>query len=219
MSRSKKRRLGPMDPAEAARLAHERRRNPEKWGADRDALRLSANQDVVFDLDAKRQVERARRYDVFALLNGRRRADGMRVLEREEFDAARELEQDVELRAGVGMADDIYNKTGGGGVPGSRALVDDIVLDAGLRVDRVLEVAGPMAAAVMTALLAPGAARSNWRHIVKRVAGEHRPEHQVAVVVEACVRVGAGYRTHRRERHVLEVEQLVGTLPVEAEAA
>lgn len=208
-----------MDPAEAARLAHERRRNPAKWGADRDALRLPANEEVRFDLDAKRQVERARRYDVFALLHGRRRADGFRILERDEYDDARALERDLELRAGVGKADDIYNKTGGGGVPGSRALVDDVALEAGLRLDFVLAAAGATATAVMTALLAPGAASSNWRAIVQRVTGEHRPEKQVEVVVEACRRVAAGYRALRRDRHLAAVEEAAGLVFEAPEAA
>ena len=196
---SRKRKVArPSDPMEIARRrAAERLRaqDPSTWGLDREALSLPAGGSVIANLDAAGRVVRARRQDVFDLLQARGRlsADGV--------EAVRRLQNDIAC---------LHRTATGGGdfTPRvDRSTTPDGFSDArrraGERIEAALSLAGDLSARVLTALcevdVVLGRA-ADWRDAVARQTGETLPDAQGAVLRMACENLAGAYRRLDRSR-------------------
>ena len=197
MSRGRKS-ARPSDPMEIARRrAAERARDqdPATWGLDRQALSLAAGQDVVTRADAAGRLVRARRLDVFDLLQGRGR------LSAEGVAAVRRLQDDIAA----------LHRTASGGVDFTprvdRSISPDGFNDArrraGDRIEAALDLAGDVSARVLAALCEPDVVlgrAADWRATVARHTGETLPDAQGAVLRMACENLAGAYRRLDRAR-------------------
>ena len=197
MSRKRKT-ARPSDPMEIARRrAAERLRDqdPSTWGLDRQALSLAAGGDVATRIDAAGRPVRARRQDVFDLLQARGRlsADGV--------EAVRRLQNDIAC---------LHRTVAGGGdfTPRvDRSVVPDGFSDArqraGARIEAALSLAGDLSARVLAALCEADVVlgrAADWRGAVARQTGETLPDAQGAVLRMACENLAGAYRRLDRIR-------------------
>ncbi len=170
---------------------------PERWGVAAAALALPANAGVEAVRDGRGRVAHAHRTDVFERLHERGGlSDG-------QLSAARRLEQDIGLRAGLFRPPaDLVKVDAQARVEGATQRM----LEAGRRVDAALIAAGPRCAALLRALIEPAvlAGRSvEWRAVVARETAETNPPVQAARVRTACDNLMLAYqaadRTPRRQ--------------------
>ena len=165
---------------------------PEAWGVAEAPLALTANREVTAVRDARGRVAHAHRTDVFETLHARGGlSDG-------QLAAARRLEQDVGLRAGLFR-------------PASLVLVDSQgcaegasqrMVDAGRRVDAALGRLGARQAALLRALVEPPMQQGRlvvWREAVRHATGETTPHGQAALVRAACDDLMSAYQTVDRK--------------------
>lgn len=194
----KRKTTAPSDPTEIARrraAEHAREQDPSTWGLDHQALALAAGADVTTRLDAAGRVVRARRQDVFDLLQARGRlsADGV--------GAVRRLQTDIACLHRTAMG-------GGDFTPRiDRSIVPDGFSDArrraGARVEAALSLAGDLSARVLAALceteVVLGRA-ADWRAAIAQQTGETLPDAQGAVLRMACENLACAYRRLDRAR-------------------
>jgi hypothetical protein len=197
MSRKRKT-FAPSDPMEIARCrAEERRReqDPSTWGLDRQALSLAAGEDVLTKADASGRLVRARRQDVFDLLQARGR------LSTDSVEAVRRLQNDIACLHRTAMG-------GGDFIPRiDRSIVPEGFSDArqraGVRIEAALSLAGDLSARVLAALceteVVLGRA-ADWRGAIARQTGETLPDAQGAVLRMACENLACAYRRLDRAR-------------------
>ena len=183
----KPKRNKPFDPAEAARIEYERRRNPERWGANEEALRLASNGTVQSEAETRTKTRRITRFDCFALLHQR---EGITS---DQFTAVRRLQGDIAIR---------YRVDGEAGVrlvvdqSSSAEMVTARSLDAGKRVDEALAEIGPLSKEILLRLSEPeviNGQQVNWRAAVQTVTGEAHPHGQSALVRAACENLRMAY--------------------------
>ncbi|HEY2177036.1 MAG TPA: hypothetical protein VGH15_00515 [Caulobacteraceae bacterium] len=184
----------PMAIARRRAAEREARRNPANWGLDRQSLDLAVNADVVTRADLAGRTVRARRQDVFDLLQARGR------LSQAAFNAVRRLQDDIALlhRAAGGVAayaPRIDRSTAPDGACDARHR-------AGLRIEAVLGLAGPASARLLAALIEPAALgqAGDWRMIVTRESGEAAGDAQGAMVRQACENLAGAYALIDRRR-------------------
>lgn len=170
----------PMDPAEAARLAYLRRRDPAQWGANEAAMALPANAAVRDEAETRTKVRRLARFDAFALLKSRG------SLSDEQVGAVRRLESEIAVRFRV----DGPGEGPAGCGTGDAAGFSMRAVEAGRVVAEVLRLSGGLSGRVLVKLLEPavqsGQPVANWRQAVAQVTGELSDAGQVAVVRGAC---------------------------------
>lgn len=150
----------PMDPAEIARVAYERRRKPELWGTNDAALRLPSNADVQQIAETRTRTRRVFRFDCFETLK----------LEPDQVAAVRRLQDDIAIRFGVDGSAAKLSVQGGGSVD----LVTQRSIDAARRVEAVLALTDPWHGELILALSEPTVTRgerANWHATVKRLLG------------------------------------------------
>ena len=197
MSRKRKT-VRPTDPMEIARRrAAERAReqDPSTWGLAARDLTLAAGEGVVTRLDAAGRLVRARRQDVFDLLQARGR------LSVEAVEAVRRLQRDIAC---------LHRTATGGGDFTPRvdhSITPDGFSDArqraGARIDAALSLAGDLSARVLAALCEPDLVlgrSADWREAVARQTGETLPDAQGAVLRMACENLAGAYRRLNRSR-------------------
>jgi hypothetical protein len=196
---TRKRKSGvPSDPMEIARrraTERARERDPSTWGLDPRALSLPAGDDVALRLDAAGRLVRARRQDVFDLLQARGR------LSIDGVEAVRRLQADIAC----------LHRTATGGRDFTprvdRSMVPDGFSDArqraGARIEAALSLAGDLSARVLAALcemeVVLGRA-ADWRGAIARQTGETLPDAQGAVLRMACENLAGAYRRLDRDR-------------------
>lgn len=132
----------PSDPAEIARRRHaemvkagearaaerDREKRAELWGVNADAIALAANEDVIHEGETRKNVNRAMRWDAFALLLSRR------ALSQDAHDAVRRLQKDIAIRHRSNGASDTIRAIG----DAKRGDMLDSQIAAGERVDRAM---------------------------------------------------------------------------------
>lgn len=165
----------PHDPAEIARL--------------RLNAKLPMNANVVIELATRKNVERARRYDCFALLHSRK------AISDAGEQAVRRLQEDIATlhrTAGADRLDVVVDggkKTFGFGYAQLVATENvHIALVSMEDIDR---------AHLLLKLIEPDVIHGqtvNWRGVVSRVTGEHRDKHQAEWVSSACEALAEAYR-------------------------
>lgn len=194
---AKRKKSKPTDPVQIARERYERERklrNPENWGANRDALALPANQDVTVVAEiARKRTERITRYDVFSLLHGRGTIEAIHLT------AIRRYQTDLAKAHGAAGPSD--------GRAGPSTFEEGIrasQIDAGARVAAILAQMGDYSRKLCVALSEPeivhGVRINNWRGIVQRITGEFRPIPQTAAVVRMLDQLSEGYQAIDRVR-------------------
>jgi hypothetical protein len=174
----------------ARRKAEERLRDldPATWGLSRDGLGAGANAEVVVESDLVGRPVRARRQDVFDLLNARGR------LSQRALAAVRRLQEDIAS----------LHRTRSGAVDYSPRVdrsrdpqgFSDARRKAGARIEAALTRAGPVSARLLTALCEPDivAGRSvAWRAVVQRETGETLADAQSAILRMACESLADAY--------------------------
>ena len=189
MAKNRKRR-GPTDPAEIARqraeLERHTRRTPSEWGPNEDALSREANANVAIEAATREKTQRITRYDCFAILHSRKGLSGDPTQNDQRLAAVRRLELDMAIRFRLDGKDDSMGikSTGEPGGFSRRAI------DAGRRIDTVLDMTGALSSRVLQKLLEPavlsGQPVNNWRAVVQQVTGEVFDHGQTAVVRAAC---------------------------------
>lgn len=165
----------PHDPAEIARL--------------RLNAKLPMNANVVIEPATRKNVERARRYDCFALLHSRK------AISDAGEQAVRRLQEDIATlhrTAGADRLDVVVDggkKTFGFGYAQLVATENvHIALVSMEDIDR---------AHLLLKLIEPDVIHGqtvNWRGVVSRVTGEHRDKHQAEWVSSACEALAEAYR-------------------------
>lgn len=180
----------PFDPAEAARLAYEQRRDPGKWGLNEEALRLAANSEVTDEAETRLKVRRVQRFDVFHLLHARGSlTDGQLAAVRRMQDDMSILHATSGQRRGTSGPADIAGFSAARCEAGKR-LTDALDGDDGY---------GGIPArskALLRALSEPEIVegrRTNWRAEVQRITGEYRKIEQGKLVVLACKDLTGSY--------------------------
>lgn len=181
----------PADPMEIARRrAAERAKaaDPASWGLDTQALALPANLDVTVSPDAVGRPARARRLDVFDLLNARGRLGAAAL------NAVRRLQDDIACLhrtalGGVNYSPRVDRSIDPGGFGEARRR-------AGARIDAALSLAGPASARLLCALCEPDVVlgrTADWRGVVERETGETLPDAQGAILRAACENLAGAY--------------------------
>jgi hypothetical protein len=181
----------PADPMEIARRRAAERaqaKDPAAWGLDGQALALAANADVLVRPDAAGRPARARRQDVFDLLNARGRLGAAAL------NAVRRLQDDIAC----------LHRTATGGVDFSPRV--DRSIDpgafgearrrAGARIEAALALAGPASARLLGALCECDVVlgrTADWRGVVERETGETLPDAQGAILRAACENLAGAY--------------------------
>ena len=197
MSRKRKT-ARPSDPMEIARRrAAERARDqdPSTWGLESRDLSFAAGDGVTTKVDAAGRLVRARRQDVFDLLQARGR------LSVEGVEAVRRLQGDIACLHRTATS-------GGDFTPRvDRSITPDGFSDArqraGARIDAALSLAGDLSARVLAALCEPDMVlgrSADWRAAVARQTGETLPDAQGAVLRMACENLAGAYRRLNRSR-------------------
>lgn len=163
------------DPAEIARL--------------RLKAKLPMNANVVIEPATRKNVERARRYDCFALLHSRK------AISDAGEQAVRRLQEDIATlhrTAGADRLDVVVD----GGKPSSGFSYAQLVAAESVHI--ALETMDDLALShLLTKLIEPDVIRGqtvNWRGVVSRVTGEHRDKHQAEWVSSACEALAEAYR-------------------------
>lgn len=190
---AKQRKQRPSDPAEAARKRWEERRDPAKWGVNREALGLAANGNVETEPETRANTARAKRYDWLALFLSRG-SIGVPT-----YDAVRRLEADMAVW---------YRLTGGKSeiiVDGARGHIEGITaksFDAGDKVLAVFKHIGDVRAKMLAELSRPalleGRPVNNWRAVVERF-GYLAHRDQSRAVVQLCQSIAAAYADMDRQ--------------------
>ncbi len=196
---SRKRKIvRPSDPMEIARrraAERDREKDPSTWGLEARDLSFAAGDDVETKVDAAGRLVRARRQDVFDMLQARGR------LSIESVEAVRRLQGDIAC---------LHRTATGGGdfTPRvDRSITPDSFSDArqraGVRIDAALSLAGDLSARVLAALCEPDMVlgrSADWREAVARQTGETLPDAQGAVLRMACENLAGAYRRLDRTR-------------------
>jgi hypothetical protein len=161
---------------------------PQTWGLAIEALDLAANAGVEAVRDGRGRVISAHRTDVFEIL----RARGS--LSEAELGAARRLETDMGLRAGLFRPDNTYVLVDSqGAVEGATQRM----IAAGERVEQALAAVGPRQALLLRALIEPGVVHGrvvDWRAVVARETAEANSHVQAAMVRSACDNLALAYQ-------------------------
>lgn len=191
----------PSDPAKiAAQRAQARAQAFEAVNLPADSATLPANEDIHVTREGERSrgkiagENQARRGDVFDALR-----EGM---EAGAYDAARRLERDIIISRGE--HDHGRPQARVDGAVQSAKDRTDTMIDAGIRVRKVLARVGDRDAWLLTELIAPsnaakmfssgkGEAQPLWRTIVTFVTGETHSHAQGAAVRAACANLSAAY--------------------------
>lgn len=193
----------PFDPAEAARLRAERerltRRDPAKWGVNREAALLAANSDIVHEAETRTKVARVARYDVFALMHSREGITSQGLV------CVRRLQEQLAIRhktAGTVNMD----RVDGGSAPGG---LTDAQVEAGTQILDVVALTGVLTGNLLLALISPEiihGQRVNWRNVTQAITGEVYPHGQAAIVRAAVANLMEAYKVYdnqpRRTRKV-----------------
>ena len=187
----------PSTPAEIARRRAEAmsRPPPEPPAIDPSHLTLTVNAELVIRRDAAGRITRARRQDVFDMLQARGKLAPSGV------DAVRRLQSDIaRLHRTLGSGGDLQPR-----VDRSRTAdgFSDSRLAAGARIDAVLERAGVASARLLAALCEPEVIEGRgiaWREVVARETGETLPDAQGAVLRAACENLAGAYGALARDR-------------------
>jgi len=197
MSRKRKA-VRPSDPLEIARrraIERARERDPANWGFDGETLALAANADVTAQLDGAGRPVRAKRQDIFDLLQARGR------LSAQALTAVRRLQDDIAClhrtaMGGVNYAPRVDRSMDPQGFSDARRR-------AGVRIEAALSLAGPISARLLAALceaeVVAGRA-ADWRAVVEREAGETLPDAQGAILRMACENLAGAYSMIDRAR-------------------
>lgn len=184
----KRGRKRPFDPAEAARIEYERRKDPARWGTNDEALTLESNADVKQEAETRKNERRVRRFDVFALLFNR---DG---LSREQFDAIRRYQTDMAMAARVGEFAGPGEFVDRSRLPSGAT---DRQIDARNRLDDAKALLGLLPGQLLEALSEPEVIRGeqvNWRKTVEARTGETEQHAQAACVRQACEGLKLAYQ-------------------------
>ena len=161
---------------------------PDTWGVDRAPLTLAANADVQAKTDTRGRVVSAHRTDVFETLHARG------GLGEAELAAARRLERDIGLRAGLFRPETSYVLIDS---QGSSEGITQRMVEAGRRVDAALAGVGPRQALLLRALIEPAMLQGRavaWRDVTARETGEDNPHAQAAMVRAACADLVLAYQ-------------------------
>lgn len=176
---------------EATRLAN---RDPQTWGLDPTALRLSANADMDATVDPSGRRALIRRRDIFERLFGSQ--SGHIALA-----AVRRLQADLAARhAGCGGVARYAARIDAG--PGDDPFAERR-LRAGVRARRVLALSGTSSARLVLALIEPDAALGqgvDWRAVVERETGEGLADAQAGALRLACFNLAEAYAALDRSR-------------------
>lgn len=177
----KTRRNKPADPAEAARIAYERRIDPAKWGTNDAALSLPANGSVREEAETRTKTRRVHRYDGFALLLSRN------AISEPQEAAVRRLEDLVAIHLRVDRAsasDERVDRSASPAPP-----VSDDSIEAANDIKAIGAHVGGHSMKLLLAILEPQCRSGqpvNWRAHVEASTGERYPHGQVALVRAAC---------------------------------
>lgn len=185
----------PHDPAEIARL--------------RLNAKLPMNANVVIEPATRKNVERARRYDCFALLHSRK------AISDAGEQAVRRLQEDIAILHKTAGTERLEVVVDGGSNPASwthaqmgasdrlidvqqlvfERLVVGLAGDTREFLDRARK--ARLYHDLLRSLIDPEAIHGqtvNWRGVVSRVTGEHRDKHQAEWVSSACEALAEAYR-------------------------
>ena len=169
-------------------------RRPETWGVAAEPLALAANADVDARRDARGRIAGAHRVDVFEALNAR---GGLGA---PELAAARRLERDIGLRAGLFGPGASYVLVD---AQGSSEGLTQRMIEAGRRVEAALTGLGARQARLLRALIEPAMLAGRavaWREVVAHEADEANPHAQAALVRAACADLALAYQALDRTR-------------------
>jgi hypothetical protein len=184
-----------MEMARRRAAEREKAQDPAAWGLDAQGLALPANANVTVHPDAAGRPARARRLDVFDLLNARGR------LGVDALNAVRRLQEDIAC----------LHRTSLGGVDYSPRVDRSINPDrfgearqrAGARIESALSLAGPASARLLCALCEPDVVlgrTADWRGVVERETGETLADAQSATLRAACENLAGAYGVLDRAR-------------------
>ena len=154
-----RRKYKPFDPAEAARIAWEARRNPALWGVNEEARALQQNEAVQSEEETRTKTRRVFRFDCYETLK----------LPAQTLIAVRRLEADIAMRFRVDGRDAMAEPVDGGG---SADLVTSRSMDAARRIFAVTGLMNPHDAALILELSTPAVVEGsqvNWKSVVKRL--------------------------------------------------
>ncbi len=177
-----------MQDAQARARARADDARPQAWGVAAAPLALPANRDVQAARDGRGRVVHAHRADVFEILHARG------GLAEAELKAARRLEADMGLRAGLFRPGEAWVRVD---AQGCSEGVTQRMVDAGRRVEAALAAVGPRQALLLRALVEPAMTRGagiDWREVVARETREDNPHVQAAMVRSACDNLALAYR-------------------------
>lgn len=173
MSRKRRPRTRPHDPAEAARKALARahhaaeqakaqRHDPGHWGENREALALEQNADVTVTPATRERTARLQRFDCFVTL-------GITV---EQHQAVRRYQDELAIRYGVEGSSRLAEQVDGGGCA---ELVSVRSLRAAERIEALAELMPePWMLPLVEALSIPAVVkgeRVNWKAVVRARTG------------------------------------------------
>lgn len=184
-----KRKHRPHDPAEAARIRAEQ----EGYANWRSNMQLPANADVMVEEATRKNVERARRYDCFALLLSRG------AISEAGEQAVRRLQEDVAVLHKTAGTERLEVVVDNSTAPGDFARAR---LKAGKRIEAALflvesQTGGPYLRKLLVALIEPQAINAqpvSWRAIVRHVTGDWRDKWQSEWVRSATEALAEAYR-------------------------
>lgn len=206
MGKNYTRRRKPYDPAEQARKRAEemgkaayvearRKADPTRWGVNRDAMQLAANADVQIVAADRTRVERARRFDVFALLHARASDDRPFPLA-----PVRRLQEAMAVLHKT-TGEQSYDRVDNGRSTAVSAM-SAARLEAGEEIRFVFGAIGPAYERLMVELCEPEfveGRRVDWRGVVQRIFGETNAVGQGTVVWMVAGRVAEAYTAFDNE--------------------
>ena len=192
VSRGRKRHL-PSDPLQRARRDAETRGDPSRWGIAEENLRLPANEGTVeVHASTRRNVARARRYDVFSLMYYHPKPK----LTTPAYDAVRRFQRDLAiLHQTQGTMDAIRTAESS-----NHWLTENFSISRAEAGDRLAAVLDGMPTQWMRQLIrvlceheVVRGSQPNWHWIVRQITGELNRVKRGEYVRSACEALAASY--------------------------
>lgn len=188
LSKSRRKRNRPSDPAEIARRNKEReayvRRTPGEWGVNSEAMSREQNANIAIEAETRKKTARIYRWDVFALLNSRGGLGPTPDESLARLNGVRRYEEALAVRMRL-------EGTQGAGVGGGSPIpISDRSLAAGRFLDAIEASMAPFLHGLLLKLVSPavqkGQTLNNWRKVVEEHSGEFRPAEQSRLVATAA---------------------------------